>query len=99
MDPRRLLSPNDRGRLVPPGARDGGILPFHDARHCATEAVGTFLLRLLDADMLPPVEAADPYQRRHQLSDKRDFDDGKAMLNELRALARARCEEGRGIDP
>ncbi|MBF0293873.1 MAG: hypothetical protein HQL96_01680 [Magnetococcales bacterium] len=54
-------------------------------------------LRLLDADMLPPVEAADPYQKRHQLSDKRDFDDGKALLNELRALGRARCEAGRGI--
>ncbi len=54
-------------------------------------------LRLLDADMLPPGETPEPYQRRHQLSDKRDFDDGDALLNELHALARARREEGRGI--
>ncbi|MEO5347916.1 MAG: hypothetical protein H7834_16300 [Magnetococcus sp. YQC-9] len=58
-------------------------------------------LRLVDADLFPSQgnAAPEPYQKRHQLSDMRSFDDGEALLRELRTLTHERRNDGQMIDP
>ncbi|MBF0414140.1 MAG: hypothetical protein HQL79_00005 [Magnetococcales bacterium] len=52
-------------------------------------------LRLADAELFSA--EAEPYQKRHQLSEHCTFDDAQALLEELRLLAFARREQGQGI--
>ncbi|MBF0191726.1 MAG: hypothetical protein HQL99_11400 [Magnetococcales bacterium] len=56
-------------------------------------------IRLVDADVLPNMATPEPYQKRHQLSDQRNHDDGEALLKELRGLVYMRREQGQGITP
>ncbi|MBF0127498.1 MAG: hypothetical protein HQM02_09835 [Magnetococcales bacterium] len=62
-------------------------------------------MRLVDADLLFPETAppetggTEPHQRRHQMSEGRTFDDGKALLHELRRLAFDRRNASRAITP
>ncbi|MBF0424011.1 MAG: hypothetical protein HQL73_13580 [Magnetococcales bacterium] len=55
-------------------------------------------LRLVDTELLRGADAG-PYQKRHQLSEQSTFDDGQALLEELRMLAFARRQQGHGIMP
>ncbi|MBF0182742.1 MAG: hypothetical protein HQM03_22245 [Magnetococcales bacterium] len=55
-------------------------------------------MRWIEANLMPP-QGAEPYQKKHQLSKERTYDDGRALIDELKALIYARQDQGQGITP